>query len=330
MDVAKASGCPSPNISLSAMIFWTKDYNTYSWWAVSVSAIYCFLLSLSVIIIACIFQQSGDEEATNNSNLQNKMKYILRIVCLYNLLVSEILLYLFYKPLQYNSQTPQPPDNVMLKDGIKCEICSIDKMQEDFLNYIAFISFCVIILQILYTIYRLFGCGYKCCRVNCICCKLNCGFLCKCDDKIGVWECCNHTVSKHGNFGKRREINIQEAKNIHQYGSRCTCCLIMPNKHCSKYIVGRNIFIILSIALFVILIIGFVSLIYGVGSSIDEREPGPIHIILALLPLSFVDNPWLIHTLYKNCKRCLCDIESEQLLVNDISRTTASVESYGL
>ena len=313
------------------MIFWTKDYNTYSWWAVSVSSIYCFLLLLSLIFITCLFQQTSDDEPLNNNDLENKMNYILRIVCLYNLLVSEILLYIFYKPLQYNSQTPQSSNDIPLKQGVECEICTMDKTQEDFLDIIAFISFCVVILQVLYTIYRLFGCGYKCCGVSCICCKLNCGFLCKCDNRIGVWECCNYTVSKHGNFGKRKEINIQQAQDIHRYGSRCTCCLIMPNKHCGKYLVPRNIFIILSAALFITLIVGFYSLIYGVGNSIDERESDPIYVILALLPLSFVDNPWLIYTLYKNCRKCLWEDDSEQLLANDLSGTgTKTVESYGL
>eukprot|EP01084_Bolivina_argentea_P138647 244057_1 len=194
------TGC-ARKISLSAMIFWIKDYNVYKRWALAVSILYCILLFVLVMVAAILWfkipifnpvdERRGlltAKEAVeeNYKAFVNKIDYVSRVIYLYNVLISEVLLYLLYKPLQYYDKNIQVGNN----RSVICEISSMPEKSEDWLGMIAFASFIAITCQVVYTVLYSFGCIYKCVKVKCVCCNINLGCFCKCNKSNGSWICC--------------------------------------------------------------------------------------------------------------------------------------------
>ena len=283
------TGCPASEISLTAMFIFLKDYNTYAIWALFLFIPYCSLLFFALILGICslIFQ---------NDVFESNIDYILQILSLYNLLVSQMLLYLLYKPLQYNKQSVNVPITGGDPKTIQCEISSIRKRFENFLDWIAFISFCAVIIQVLYTFIRIIICIIQCIKSGCICCNTPdcCRCFCKCEKDTGTWNCCNFTICKRANFGATRTMSIESARRMHQYGTKWPCCLIAPHKHCSKYCACRNICLILTIAFFGMITVAYILLLVEGIENVDqfrEDHGGQAHgisVSLILLVISFV------------------------------------------
>ena len=327
-----ATGCPVKRISLTAMFFFAKNYYTYGWWAVSIAAVYIILLFIVLCIASCKFQAINQ----NDDDFEIWMDYILKILCLFNILFSEMLLYLFYKPLQYNEQVIDVPIDGGQKQ-IKCEISSIDITSENFLDWVAFISFVIVIVQFIYSVSRSCCCGYKCIKSGCICCNTPkcCQPFCECDRSTGRWKCCNRMLANRPNFGRRRTMSTMSAEYLDTYGRECPFCLIAPHRHFEKYIVFRNIFLVITVLFFLItagvLVTLFVKVTNIDALQADDEKEG-VYIVLVVLSLSFIINPWL----WKTCIKCRCQKnhhENQPLLnqnVDEDEEKSEIIETYGL
>ena len=292
------------------------------------SGIYSGALFISILIVFFILVRTKNKIKSHNGDqdkilqeekrFENAMDYVLKIVYLYNIIVSEILLYLLYKPLQYYAKTLTVGNN---NKHIVCEISSMNRHLEDVLDVLALTAFLIAILQVSYTFIYTVRCCRECCRVG-ACVREDCNLnliCCKCIGNEKTWICCGYTCSRHGNYGIKsskccncnccciccQEMNAEKAALIHNGISCrfCRCCRGCQNLGCFQCITIRNVLIFVIICLLAMVLVAFGFIFVGVAT-VKEEHQWKVILMLVLMLLGFIDNPWTCKQLISRCQDC--------------------------
>eukprot|EP01084_Bolivina_argentea_P138650 244060_1 len=192
---------------------------------------------------------------------------LLRWILIYNILISEICLYLLFKPFQFYRQDLIVGNN---NKQIVCEINSIHNNTAEILTYTIWISIPLMLFHVMYILYRLCIYGHR-------------------------W----YVSYRNENRNRQESISLELNQQI-SYGSNNNYQHIEIKKYklrwgfCAILVLGLMLFF-LSIGIYAMVVMIKVSYV-----RFDTWKTAWIASTIVLLILSIFDNPWLFY----KCKLC--------------------------
>ena len=243
------TGCGS-HISYTSFNFFVKDYTAYGIWSIVVTSLY------SLAIMGVMYYVYSTP---------NIAIILLRWILIYNILVSEIFLYLLFKPFQYYHKDINIPNNA-IKDEITCEINSIHDDAVDVISWTIFMSVGLMILHFGYILYRL------------------CGYLKVC-----------YKAYKTGNRLRQESVSLVEMKQQINYGT--------GNGHSFDFIIMKHrcrwglCGIIVGLLMMFFLCVSIYAtyrMIEAGKQEFDDFKIIIISFVMTLIFLSLIDNPWIL------------------------------------
>ncbi len=246
----KATGCPN-HISLSSMTFLSKSYRVYGITCIVICIIYAIFLSFMIFQV---------------HRLPGFAKSLFVWIFIYNILVSEVCLYLLFKPFQYYHKDFRVGEN---NDIITCEIDSIKDTTERMFNWMIWISMLFVFMHFMYMVINV-----------CVMC----------------WKCIDS--KRHQNRGRQHSVNlvlnntINGGKNLYTYYKMSA---VRAKQYCCKWsLIG--IIIILTMIFFLALTIYATVVMIAAGSRSGDYNSGKsamIIIVTVLIFSSLLDSPWI-------------------------------------
>ena len=270
------TGCHK-HISISSMRFLSKSYALYGISALVITIIYALFISLMLFQVA---------------RLPDFAKSLYIWIFIYNVLISEVCLYLLFKPFQYYHKDINVGDDII----VTCEIDSIKDTMEIMFNWVIWIAMIFVFTHFLYMIVHLCSICYKCI-----------------DSK------------RHQNRGRQNSVNlilnndINDGKNLYNYYKMTS---VRAKTFCCKWsLIG---FVIIFTMIFFLGLTIYATIIMIVAGTktddYDAKKLTMITIVTILIFSSLIDSPWMWRRIYHRCKKRGYDDDDFQ---RDIRRTEA-------
>eukprot|EP01084_Bolivina_argentea_P032136 59445_1 len=264
-DWDKETGCNVHNshVSYTSFEFFAKSYKAYGIWSIVTTGLY----SLGLIGIMYYVYTTP-----------SLAMILLRWILIYNILISEIFLYLLFKPFQYHHE--ELVVGINAKD-IVCDVNSISDTAANVISKTIFVSVGLMALHFIYIIYRICGYCYVCIRSH-----------------------------KYSNRMKQNSVDINDMEKQINYGTHndTWADFSMIKYKCRWDLCG----IVVGLLMGFFLGISIYATYKMIEAGHDDLDQGKITIIsfvMALIFLSLIDNPWLLIKMRSIC--CWCCRESK-------------------
>eukprot|EP01083_Nonionella_stella_P032257 88308_1 len=237
-------------ISYTSMFFFVKSYTAYGVWSIIVAVSYGLCLIGSMYYLRV------------NANV-DLMYILLRWILIYNILVSEVFLYLIFKPFQYHNKDLMVGKN---KKKIMCQVSSIRDVTSSVISVTIYLSIGLVLFHVIYIAYKV------------------CLF-------------CSHCIESYKRENRMKQVSVSISEMDHQinYGSvdpnMFALCMIKYQQF-RRNICGIVVAVLMAFFLTVSIYATY-RMIHVGHEEYDESKVTVISLVMSLIFLSLIDSPWI-------------------------------------